>query len=77
MYYNNFPNGNQNNNQNAFYSMFGGKQNFDTQFSNFANQMKNINPEEKVRSMLQSGQMTQEQFNRFRDIANMITGKNM
>ena len=58
--------GNYNNSQNQF-NLF--KQNFMMQ--------NNVSPQEKVQQLLNSGQMTQEQFDRLRAIANQITGKNL
>lgn len=48
------------------------------QFQNFVNQFKqnsNISPQEKVQQLLDSGQMSQEQFNNLRQMANQLTGK--
>lgn len=38
-------------------------------------QMTRQTPEQLVKSMLQSGQITQDQFNQAAQMANMITGK--
>lgn len=38
---------------------------------------QNIDPKAKVQELLNSGQMTQEQFNQYRMMANQLTGKNM
>lgn len=43
-------------------------------FQQFASNFRG-NPQQKVQELLQSGQMTQEQFNQFRSIANQITGR--
>lgn len=43
-------------------------------FQQFVNNFRG-NPQQKVQELLQSGQMTQEQFNQFRSIANQITGR--
>lgn len=48
------------------------------QFQNFVNQFNrnsNITPQERVQQLLDSGQMSQEQFNNLRQMANQITGK--
>ena len=49
-------------------------------FNNFAQQFKNQNnnqtPQQRVQELLNSGQMSQQDFNELRDIANKITGKN-
>ena len=49
---------------------------FRQQFENFARQFQQNgqNPQAVVQQLLNSGQMTQDQFNRLRDIANQITG---
>jgi replicative DNA helicase len=51
-------------------------QNFNQNFSAFRNQFmqQGISPEQQVANLLNSGQMTQDQFNEFRQIANMLTG---
>ncbi len=67
------------NQMNQLMQMFGGPQNFQTQFNNMQQQMamQGINPQQKVQELRNPGKMTQEQFNRFRAMANMLTGKNM
>ena len=57
--------------------MFGGQNGFNNRLSQFENQLnqQNINPEQKVQELLNSGQMTQQQFNQFAAIANMLTGR--
>ncbi len=65
--------------QNMAFNQFGGFGNFNSQFQNFANQIPNpqqFNPQQMVQNMLDSGQMTQEQFNQLRMMANQITGQN-
>lgn len=60
--------------------IFGGKQQFQNMLNGYISQYKqnnNISPQEKVQQLLNSGQMTQEQFERFRTIANQLTGKNL
>lgn len=61
---------------NPILDMFGNMTNFNQQFNQFASQMRsaNTNPQEAVQNLLNSGQMSQEQFNRLSQIANMITG---
>lgn len=50
---------------------------FMQQFQLFQQQMQgNGNPQQLVQNMLNSGQMTQDQFNQLRMMANQITGKN-
>lgn len=58
--------------------MFGGFANFQKNFNQFANQFNNQgaqNPQQVVQNLLNSGQMTQDQFNQMRDIANAIMGQ--
>lgn len=64
---------NANQNRGGFGNM--GMQN---QFQNFVNQFKqnsNITPQQRVQQLLDSGQMSQEQFNNLRQMANQLTGK--
>lgn len=63
---------------NMFFNRFGGFANFMTQFNQFRQnaQQNGINPQQQVQNLLNSGQMTQEQFNQLRDMANLITGRN-
>ena len=59
--------------------------NFFDQFSQFRQnfaifaqqfqQQNNLTPQQKVQQLLNSGQMSQQQFNQLREIANQITGK--
>ena len=53
--------------------------NFMAQFNQFKQnfQQTGTDPRQKVQELLNSGQMTQEQFNMFRMMANQITGKRM
>lgn len=60
---------------NPVIDMFGNYYNFQQQFSQFANQMENTNPQQAVQNLLNSGRMSQEQFNRLSQMASMITGK--
>lgn len=60
--------------QNNIFSMFGGYQNFMNQYNQLAtnvNQM-NTSPETMVKQMLANGQITQEQFNTSRNMANSV-----
>ena len=64
---------------NPILNMFGNFQNFQSQFNRFANNFNPQNgllPKQIVQNKLDSGEMTQEQFNQFSAIANQITGKN-
>ncbi len=59
------------------FDMFGGFQRFQQQFNMFAqnfNQQSQMTPQQKVQQLLDSGQMSQEQFNQFSQMANAITG---
>lgn len=59
---------------------FGGQSGFQNAFNNFARnfmQQSTISPEEKVRQLISSGQMTQAQFEQLRAMANQITGMNL
>lgn len=60
-------------------SMFGGYKNFQNQFQQFQQQcmQQGFDPQQKVQELLNSGKMTQEQFNQLRNLANMLTGKKM
>lgn len=62
---------------NPIFSMFGGFNNFQSQFQNFAQQMQGqMNPQMQVQQLLNSGRMTQQQFENIRSIANGIMGTN-
>lgn len=65
----------------VFGQMFGGYQNFQNEFSNFANNFQSqaggADPQQIVNGLMDHGKMSQEEFNRYRQIANMMTGKNM
>ena len=62
---------------NPLFNRFGGFANFMQQFNQFKqNALSNgLIPQQQVQQLLNSGQMSQEQFNQLRDMANMITGK--
>lgn len=62
---------------NGFFNMFGGFANFMSQFNSFKQnfQQSGMNPQQQVQQLLNSGKMTQEQFNQLREIANQITGR--
>lgn len=64
---------------NPIFNMFGNFQNFMSQFNSFKQNVEQtgMNPQERVQQLLNSGQMTQEQFNQLRNMANLITGKRM
>lgn len=65
---------------NNWLNMFGNYNNFQNQFNLFKQNFmmqNNVSPQEKVQQLLNSGQMTQEQFDQLRAIANKITGKNL
>ena len=51
---------------------------FQEQFANFARQFQgpgSMNPQAIVQQLLQSGRMTQEQFNQYSQMANFLTGR--
>lgn len=62
---------------NPIIQMFGNFQNFQNQFSAFRQQMAGVDPRQKVQELLNSGQMSQEQFNNLRMFVNQITGRRM
>lgn len=70
---NQFPQGN------PIFQMFGGENNFYSRFNAFTNNFYNTNqglsPEQIVRNKIANGEMTQDQFNRFSSIANIISGR--
>ncbi len=61
--------------------LMGNPQLFQKQLNNFAQNYSrtfgNISPQQAVQQLLNSGQMTQAQFNQLRDIANRITGQRL
>lgn len=69
---------------NPLFTAFNGNQNgdnsqFGNQFSMFVNGLdKSVRdaPMQTVQKLMNSGQMTQNQFEQFRQIANRLTGKN-
>ena len=50
------------------------KQQFETFARNF--QQSGQNPQQIVQQLLNSGKMTQDQFNQYRDLTNKLTGQN-
>ena len=65
---------------NNLLNMFGGFNNFQAQFNAFKQRFmmqNNVTPQQKVQELLDSGQMTQQQFDQLRMLANQITGKNL
>lgn len=63
---------------NPVVQLFGNVQNFQNRFNAFQQHIaqQRINPQMQVQNLLNSGQMSQEQFNYFRNIANQILGTN-
>lgn len=60
------------------FNFFGGQNGFNQKLNAFGQQFTMQNrctPEQKVQQMLQSGQMTQEQFDQYSEIATKITGR--
>lgn len=64
-------------NQNPIFSMLGGFQQFQQNFNAFAQSMsqQGMTPQQMVQNLLNSGKMSQDQFNQFSQLANMITGR--
>ena len=65
---------------NPLYGQFGGQQN-NNNFSAFMNDFRRLqqtvkNPRQEVERLLQSGAMSQQDFNRFGQMANQIMGMN-
>lgn len=63
---------------NPIFNMFGNFMNFQNQFNAFRQNVlsQGINPQQQVQQLLNSGQMSQEQFNQLRYLANQLTGQN-
>lgn len=63
-------------NQNPIFNMFGGFQQFQQNFNAFAQSVsqQGATPQQIVQGLLNSGKMSQEQFNQLSQMANMITG---
>lgn len=51
-------------------------QNFNSFAQQFKSQNQNVTPQQKVQELLNSGRMSQQEFNQLREIANQITGRN-
>ena len=56
--------------------MFGNMQNMMAQFNQFRQQIQQqgINPQQQVMHLMQSGKMSQQQFEQFKAMANMMSG---
>ena len=56
--------------------MFGNMQNMMAQFNQFRQkiQQQGINPQQQVMQLMQSGKMSQQQFEQFKAMANMMSG---
>lgn len=63
---------------NPVFNAFGGYQNFMNQFNAFAQQIRqsNQNPQMLVQQYMNNGQITQQQFEQSRMMANAILGMN-
>lgn len=61
---------------NNIINMFGNFQNFQNQFNSFVNNFKQngMSPQQIIQNKLDSGEMTQEQFNQLAQMANQIMG---
>lgn len=62
-------------------NMLGGMQNFNQRLTTFNQNLKqqfgqNADPSQIGQQLLNSGQISQDQFEQFRQIANQLTGKN-
>ena len=60
---------------NNFMQRFGNMQNFMNQFNQFRQGIGNQNPQAMVQQLLDSGRMSQEQFNQLSQMANQIIGR--
>ena len=60
---------------NNFMQRFGNMQNFMNQFNQFRQEIGNQNPQVMVQQLLDSGRMSQEQFNQLSQMANQIIGR--
>lgn len=60
---------------NPLFNMFGGFQQFMSNFNSFAQQITQ-DPRAIAQQMMNNGQMTQQQFDQCRMMANSLTGKN-
>ena len=66
---------------NPLFSQFGGQQTYSNGFPNFMADFQRLqqtvkNPRQEVERLLQSGAMSQQDFNRFGQMANQIMGMN-
>lgn len=57
---------------NSIMQRFGNMQNFMNQFNQFRQNMNNQNPQQMVQQLLDSGKMSQQQFNQISRLANQI-----
>lgn len=57
---------------NDIFQAFGGVQSFMNNFENFKKQFGQRDPQQVVQQLLDSGQMTQQQFNALSQVANQI-----
>ncbi len=64
---------------NPIMQLFGNVQNFQNQFNQLQQQInqQGLDPQMMVQQLLNSGKMSQAQFNQLRDMANAITGRRM
>lgn len=68
-------------NPGQFINMLGGMQGFNQRLNAFGQNLKqqfgqNADPSQIGQQLLNSGQISQDQFEQFRQIANQITGRN-
>lgn len=68
------------NQSNSVFNRFGGRDSFIQRFQAFKQQFsqtnQNVSPYQITQNLLNSGRMTQSQFDELRKLANEITGKN-
>lgn len=76
MYQNNYPIQQQPPQQDLITNIFGNIQNFQMQNQMIEQQLQQSgqSPEQLVRGLISSGQMTQEQFMQYSQIANILSG---
>lgn len=61
---------------NPIFNLFGGALNFQQRFNQFQQSLpQGFNPQNKVQELLNTGQMSPQQFEQFRKIADSITGR--
>ncbi len=59
---------------NPFFNAMGGRPNLIQQFQQFMTQMRGIDPNAIIQNMMQSGELTQDQYNQVRQQAQQMQG---